>query len=319
MANAGPRQAAPYVLVTAARDEAKYIERTIESVVAQTMRPLKWVIVSDGSSDGTDNIVAAHAAQHDWIELVSTPHRVGRHFAGKAQAFNLGTARLKRLAYDFIGNLDADVSFDSNYFELLLDKLAEDPVLGVVGTCFKDRTLKYDYRFVSIGHVSGPCQLFRRRCFEEIGGYMPSKLGGVDHIAVITARMKGWRTRTFTDTCFYHNRPMGSCEHGVLAARFRTGTVDYALGSHPLWEVCRTAYQATKPPYVAGALMLFAGFVSAGIRRIERQVSDEFVSFHRNEQMQRLRMFLTRGDVPASDDRRAELGVNRQFQTHKAR
>src|SRR5262245_22026913 len=156
MAHANRRQASGYVLVTAARDEAKYIERTIESVVAQTVLPLKWVIVSDGSSDGTDNIVAAHAAQTPWIELVSMPRRDKRHFAGKAQAFNAGYARVTGLAYEFIANLDADVSFDANFMEFVLDRLGEDAGLGVVGTCFKDRSLSYDYRFVSIEHVSGP-------------------------------------------------------------------------------------------------------------------------------------------------------------------
>src|SRR5262249_36888480 len=154
----------------------------------------KWVIVDDGSTDGTDEIVRRYARNHPWIELLTMPARRERHFAGKAYAFNTGLARVESLDYRVVGNLDADVSFDAGYFAFVLARLAEDPLLGVVGTAFKDRSLHYDYRFVSIDHVAGPLQVFRRKCLEDIGGYVASKSGGVDHIAVITARMKGWKT-----------------------------------------------------------------------------------------------------------------------------
>jgi hypothetical protein len=136
--------------------------------------------------------------------------------------------------------------------------------------------------------------LFRRRCFEDIGGYVPVKRGGVDHIAIITARMKGWKTRTFTEKVCLHHRSIGSAEHAVLTARFRDGVSDYALGSHPVWELFRTAYQMTARPWVAGGLMLMSGYVWAAIRRIERPVTPELVHFRRREQMHRLKKFLTR-------------------------
>src|SRR5713226_4266269 len=104
-----------YVLVTPARNEAAFIEQTIEAVVGQTIRPAKWVIVSDGSTDGTDEIVKGYAAKHNWIELVRMPERRERHFAGKVGAFNAGYARVRDLDYDVIGNLDADISFDEEY------------------------------------------------------------------------------------------------------------------------------------------------------------------------------------------------------------
>lgn len=194
-----------YVLITPARNEAQFIELTLKSVVSQTVRPLRWIIVSDGSTDGTDEIVNRYAADNPWIELLRMPERRERHFAGKVHAFNAGYARLKDLPYGFIGSIDADISFDQDYFSFLLGKLAEDSDLGLVGTPFKDDSM-YDYRFVSIEHVSGACQLFRRECFEEIGGYVPMKSGGIDHVAVITARMKGWKTRTFTDKICLHHR-----------------------------------------------------------------------------------------------------------------
>src|SRR5271157_3606003 len=105
-----------YVLITAARDEAEFIERTIRSVVSQAVRPLKWVIVSDGSTDGTDDIVSKYAAEYPWIELVRMPERRDRHFAGKVHAFNAGYGRVTDLEYGVIGNLDGDVSFDDEEF-----------------------------------------------------------------------------------------------------------------------------------------------------------------------------------------------------------
>src|ERR1035441_7778521 len=101
-----------YVLITPARNEADFVELTLKSVVSQTVRPLKWVIVSDGSTDGMDEIVSRYAAEQPWIELVRMPERRERHFAGKVNAFNAGYARVKDLSYAIIGNLDADVSFD---------------------------------------------------------------------------------------------------------------------------------------------------------------------------------------------------------------
>jgi len=283
-----------YVLITPARNEAEFIELTIKSVVAQTLRPIKWVIVSDGSTDGTDDIVRKYAAEHSWIELVRAPERDERHFAGKVSAFNLGYAKMKALEYDAIGSLDGDISFDEQYFSFLLRKLAEDATLGLVGTPFKEGSdAVYDYRFVSIEHVSGACQLFRRECFEQIGGYLPARGGGVDHIAVITARMKGWKTRTFVEKVSRHHREMGRAQHGKLAARFRTGALDYALGGHPVWEFFRTLYQMTKSPLLTGGLALGAGYLWGLVRRAERPVSPELVAFRRREQMRRLRIFLT--------------------------
>lgn len=290
-----------YVVVTPARNEARSIELTIKSVVEQTVRPLKWVIVSDGSTDGTDEIVSRYAAEHQWIELVRMPERRERHFAGKVYAFRAGYEKLKGIDYDVIASLDGDISFDEGYFSFLLQKLVEDPALGLVGTPFKEKgsSQVYDYRFVSIEHVSGACQVFRRQCFEQVGGYTPIKGGGVDHIMVVTARMKGWKTRTFTDKTCLHHREMGTAQHGLLMARFKSGTKDYAFGNHPAWEVFRTFYQMTKRPWIIGGLALLSGYTWAAVRRLERPVSSELVSFTRREQMQRLKRFLRANRRPA--------------------
>jgi glycosyltransferase involved in cell wall biosynthesis len=281
-----------YVAVSPARNEAAFIELTLKSMAAQTVKPLKWVIVSDGSTDGTDDLVRRYAAQHPWIELVRMPERRERHFAGKVHAFNAGFARVKDLSWDALVSMDADISFEPEYFAFLLGRLAADARLGIVGSPFKEGASMYDYRFVSIEHVSGACQVFRRQCFEDIGGYVPSKRGGVDHIAVLTARMKGWKTRTFTEIVCLHHRRMGTAERSPFKAKFKTGTLDYALGAHPVWEVFRVPYQMTRKPYVLGALMLVSGYIWAAVTRIERPIGPDLVAFRRREQMQRLRKFL---------------------------
>lgn len=281
-----------YVLITPARNEAQFIELTVRSVVAQTVRPARWIIVSDGSTDGTDEIVRKYAAENSWIELIRMPERSERDFAAKVHAFNAGYARLEHLDYDVIVSLDADISFGENYFSYLLGKLAEDQALGLVGTPFKEESNQpYDYRFVNIEHVSGACQVFRRRCFEDVGGYVPVKGGCIDHIAVVLARMKGWKTRTFTDEICFHHRAMGTARQGLLMARFSNGRKDYSIGNHPVWELFRSVYQMTKRPYVIGGLMLMSGYVRALVQREPRPVPGELVAFVRQEQMRRLSRF----------------------------
>lgn len=285
-----------YVAITPARNEAAYIELTIKSFLAQSVRPLRWIIVSDGSTDGTDDIVRKYSVLHPWIELLRMPERKERHFAGKVQAFNAGYARARLLAYDAIASVDADISFAPDYFAFLLGKLAEDPRLGLVGTPFEDGPKQvYDYRFVSIEHVSGACQLFRRECFEDIDGYVPVKGGGIDYIAVTKARMRGWKTRTFIDKLCYHHRQMGTAQESGFRARMKLGVKDYILGNHPLWQLLRTIYQMTKRPALVGGLGLFSGYMWAWLSRTEKAVSGEMQTFIRQEQMQRLKRFLIGG------------------------
>jgi biofilm PGA synthesis N-glycosyltransferase PgaC len=281
-----------YVLITPARNEAQFIERTLKSMVGQTLRPVKWIIVSDGSTDGTDEIVRKYTAEHPWLELVRTPERRERHFAGKVHAFNTGWARVADLDFDVIGNLDGDVSFEAEHFQFLVGKFKEDPQLGVAGAPFREGTHRYDYRFTNIENVWGGCQLFRRKCFEDIGGYVPVQGGGIDHIAVVSARMKGWKTRTFTEKVCLHHREMGTAQHGALSARFRTGAKDYSVGNHPVWELFRMLYQMRQTPLVIGGLALGSGYTWSMVRRAKKPVSSDLVAFTRREQMQRLRRFL---------------------------
>ena len=283
-----------YVLITPARNEADFIELTLKSVIAQTFLPLRWVIVSDGSTDGTDEIVKRYSADRPWIELLRMPERTERHFAGKVFAFRAGYERVRDLIPDVIGNLDADVSLDPDHFEYLLTRCSEDSQLGVFGAPFREGSYQYNYRFSNIENVWGGCQLFRWECYSDIGGYVALKGGCIDHVAVVTARMKGWKTRTFTGKVCIHHRIMGTAQQGAVKARFRMGAKDYSVGNHPVWELSRMLYQMTNPPLLIGGLALAAGYLWSWIRRVEVPVSRELVAFSRHEQLRRLRHVFTR-------------------------
>lgn len=284
-----------YVLITPARNEEAFIEQTIASVVEQTMLPLKWVIVSDGSTDRTDDIVKKHAAMHEWMELVRMPERRERHFAGKVHAFNAGYDKVRNLQFRIVGSLDADISLDREYFEFLLRKFNIDPNLGVAGTPFREGAVQYDYRFSRKEHVSGACQLFRRECFESIGGYIPIKAGAIDLVAVVTARMRGWKTETFTEKFCIHHRRMGTAKAHVLVAAFKSGYGDYRMGVHPVWQLFRSVYQMTRTPIFLGGLMLALGYLSATLVHANKPVSEEFVIFRRREQMRWLSGYCKKG------------------------
>jgi glycosyltransferase involved in cell wall biosynthesis len=283
-----------YVLITPARNEAAYIELTLKSVVSQSVRPVKWVIVNDGSTDGTDDIVRKYTANNSWIELVQMPERRERNFAGKAIAVSAGQKQLGGLQYDVIGNLDADVSFEPDYFAFLMDRFAENPKLGVGGTAFREGNLSYNYEFVGIEHVSGMCQLFRRECFEDIGGYAAIRSGGIDLIAVLSARAKGWDTRTFIEKSFVHHRSQGGALHTGLRERIHMGRKDYLLGNHPLWEIFRSVYQMAHKPFLIGGLLVLASYVWNSIRGVERTIPPELMAIRRGDQMKRLKLAMQR-------------------------
>ncbi len=284
-----------YVLISPSRNEARLIENTLKSVVAQTVLPLKWVVVNDGSIDATAEIVRKYAERYSWIEVVDRPVRKERHFAAKVQAFNSGLERVKHLPYDIIGNLDADVSLDPDHFEFLLSKFSQDDRLGVAGTVFTepDGYNSATDSFEGQTYVSGQCQIFRRQCFDEIGGYVPSKAGGIDWMAVTTARMIGWNTRSFREKSFFHHRVLGTAERGIVASNYAYGKKDYILGGHPLWQIFRCLYRSAKRPYVVGGGALLAGYTAAFLSRMERPVSFELMHFHRAEQMRKLKAILS--------------------------
>lgn len=278
-----------YVLITPARNEGKFIEGTIKSVVSQTIAPRKWVIVNDGSTDDTAEIVRWYADRYSWIELrESNIDHTGRVYSAKAQAVNAAYESLKDMDFDIVANLDADVSFDPDYFEFISDKLLQHPEIGVIGT----PQLQPNYDPVTDGFfnekdVFGACQIFRRECFEQIGGYLPL-WGGVDWAAVRMARMCGWTTRIFLEKPFRHNRIMGATETNRLVARFKYGVKDYYLGNHPVWQLFRITFQLTRKPYVVGGAFLLLGYSWGFVSRMRRDIPEDLLRFHRSEEMERL-------------------------------
>jgi poly-beta-1,6-N-acetyl-D-glucosamine synthase len=285
------RQGGLYVLVTAAYNEGKLIESTICSVISQHCRPAKWVIVSDGSTDDTDAIVARYAADHPFIEL----HRLTvdhlRNFAAQAHAINAGIAQLAANDFDFIGNLDADITMAPSYFEQLLQKFREDPKLGLGGGLVHEKCTDGVFRSRrdnSVTSVAHAVQLFRRACFEAIGGtYMPLPYGGPDTYAEVTARMKGWRVASFPDLEVLHHRVTGSAG-GLLRGCFRQGRMDHSLGTLPLFEILKVLRRVNTNPYLIGSAARLAGFMYSYYRIDKRPVSDEFVGYFRQEQGSRL-------------------------------
>ena len=262
-------------------------------MVAQTLLPERRIIVDDGSSHRTPEVVRRYVRQYLWIDLAQLPQHRGRSFASKVHAFNAGLERLQgSLEFVLIGNLDADLSFDPEYLEFLIGKFAEDPRLGVAGTPFTEDG-GYDTArdsFEGENHVAGGCQFFRRQCFEDVGGYIPNPLGGIDWIAVTTARMKGWRTRSFPQKRFHHRRTLGTAGRSRVAANFLYGERDYYLGGSPVWQLSRVAYRGTKRSIDGLALLL--DYCWASIRRAERPVSRGLIRFHCGEQLRKLSAIL---------------------------
>jgi glycosyltransferase involved in cell wall biosynthesis len=280
-----------YLLITAARNEERFIEGTLRSVTSQTWLPEQWLIMDDGSTDRTAEIVRRYSASYPWIQLVTRPERRERSFAGKAQAVNAALERIGTEKPDVVGNLDADITFEPDYMSYLMEKFAEDPHLGVAGTPFKQDG-GYDSTkdsFEGENYVAGPCQLFRYDCFTDIGGYVANRAGGVDWIAVMTARMRGWKVRSFPGKRYHHHRSMGTAERSELAALFSYGEKDYYLGGSPVWQLFRVAYRMTKTPRVLGGLALLFGYSWAALRRVNRPISAELMRFHRADQMRKLK------------------------------
>jgi glycosyltransferase involved in cell wall biosynthesis len=279
-----------YVLVTAARNEAQFIGATLDSVVSQTVRPSAWVIVSDGSTDATDDIVSDYAARYPFITLTRVMRADDRNFGAKVNAVRVGFAKAKATHFDLIGNLDADVSFEPTYFERLLDRFRHEPRLGIAGGWIHEE-IRGHFRprpFNRVESVPHAVQLLRRQCYEDIGDYLPLEYGGEDTYAVVNARMHEWRTVAFDDLPVRHHRRTSSVG-GVLKGCFRRGLVDHALGYDPLYAVAAYSRRLRARPYLLGAALQFSGYAYGSVRGRSRVVPPAFVGFLRSEQHARLR------------------------------
>lgn len=278
-----------YVLLTAAYNEEDYIEETIRSVISQLVRPSLWVIVSDGSTDRTDEIVQQYEMTHSFIRLVRRERDHCRGFASKVFALRAGLQMFTLEATQFIGHLDADVSLPPLYFRDLIAKFREDRHLGIAGGwCFeKTRCGLWQPRAgSSTRSIPGGVQMFRRECYGDIGELLPIEYGGEDWYAEIRARMCGWRVRSFSELQVYHLRAPGT-RGSLLRYCYHDGLADFALGSHPIFEFAKVARRIVSRPYLVGALARMLGFLVAHISG-KRLVPLECITFLRKEQLGRL-------------------------------
>jgi glycosyltransferase involved in cell wall biosynthesis len=253
-----------------------------------------WIIVSDGSTDGTDEIVSRYAAQHDFIKLVRREAKnEGLDFSSKVLAIYEGYEQLKKADYDFLGILDGDVSFGPDYYENILIKFQENKNLGIAGGIILDQYNDHCIRRSPnhTNYVSGCIQLFRRKCYEEIGGLFPIKEGGEDTIAAITAQMKGWIVEAFEELEVYHHKH-SKARRGKLKEAFRAGRMFYALGSHPLFEILKSIKSITAQPYLLFAMTRMCGYLLPFVKKQRRPVTEEFILFLRKEQLSKLKLTL---------------------------
>jgi glycosyltransferase involved in cell wall biosynthesis len=285
----GLKQHSRYVLLTAAYNEESTIEKTIQSVLSQTQLPERWVIVSDGSVDRTDEIVQGYAEKHDFLRLLRLTRAPGRSFGSKVKALRAGSELIQTNTFDFIGNLDADISVAPSYFEDLLAYFDQRPRLGLAaGFIHEEVDGKFTSRRVnrtySVGHQA---QLVRRECYEAIGGYAVLEYGGEDWHAETAARMNGWEVEAFPELEILHHRHAGGAEN-LLRYKFREGRMDHSLGSGLLFEILKCLVRLREKPRVAGSVARFSGFIWSYLCRDKRPVSDEFVAFLRGQERERV-------------------------------
>ncbi|MCC6235368.1 MAG: glycosyltransferase family 2 protein [Verrucomicrobiales bacterium] len=299
MSNPSPRFA-PYVLVTPAKNEEALIPHTLDSVIRQTVRPAQWVIVSDGSTDRTDELVRAAAAANPWITLVCLPPRAGRNFAAVVHATERGLQALTVAHHEFIGLLDSDVRFDPDYFERVLETFASQPRLGLAGGRVVDVGHPKDRIPRNVEDIPGATQFFRRACFEALGGLVAIPEGGWDALTCARARMCGYETRLLTHLVMDHLKPRNVSEGGVLRRHWHMGARDCALGYHPLFEALKCVDRLRESPPVLGAMARGLGFLWASARHGCRHVPEPLKRFVRQEQLRRLRLMfrLPPGPLP---------------------
>lgn len=279
-----------YVLITPAHNEQAFLEKTIESVVSQTVRPLLWVVVNDASTDATREIVERHARQHDFIRLVNVERAPGRHFGNKVHAFNRGLEEVRGLPFEFVGNLDADISFGPRYVESILAELEQDPKLGIAGGMVHSLLgEEFVSQEVALDSVAGAVQLFRRACFEQVGGYLPLPLGGIDTAAEVTARMHGWKVRTLPEQSVLEHRRTGSATSRPLSTRIKEGRRMQSLGYGLLFFLLRSAYRSLESPVLVGSAAAVFGFIGGRLRGDPVVLSPEATRFLRAEQMRKLK------------------------------
>jgi len=276
-----------YVIITPARDEEKYIEATIECVCRQTILPEEWVIVDDGSTDRTGEILDRVAAQLPWMRVI---HRGNRGFrkpgGGVMEAFYEGYNSLQRNDWDFILKLDGDLSFAPEYFEKCFEYFRRDPNLGIGGgEIYHNISGKLKLEKTPKFHVRGATKLYRKACWEAIGGLWPAT--GWDTIDEVKANKLGWKTCAFADLHLLHYRFTGS-EGGLLQDKVKHGMVCYISRYHPLFVVSSCFYRIIQKPYIIGAVAVLYGYLKAHLIRPPRVEDPSYIAYIHGQQLRRL-------------------------------
>ena len=276
-----------YAIITPVRDEEQYIEDTIKSVCSQTVRPTEWVIVNDGSSDRTGEVIDRYASEYPWMHTV---HRENRGFrksgGGVMEAFYEGYKILQCKDWDFLVKLDADLTFDVDYFEKCFQHFRLDSELGIGGGEIRHQIEgrlipEKNPRF----HVRGATKIYRRACWEAIGGLWPAS--GWDTIDEVKANMKGWKTYTFTDLGLFHHRLTGA-EEGLIRDRVKHGVACYVSGYHPLFVAASCMRRLTQKPLVIGSFAIMYGFLKSYVTRPLRLKDRSYFAYIRGQQLRRL-------------------------------
>ena len=271
-----------YVLVSPVKDEALFVEKTIESVLRQTIKPLRWIIVDDGSRDKTPEILAQHASRADWISVLRLETPAQRWSADtEIRPFLAGYELVKNEDFDFIVKLDCDLEFGSDYFEQLLERFARDPQLGIASGAYSEKKKKKWHRIKMPGyHAAGCSKMVRIACFRDIGGFVQSR--GWDTLDQIRAQMCGWKTRHFTDLTLFHLKAEGS-SMGFLKTSVKSGEVYYKTGGGWFFFGLKFAHRLIAgEPIVLGAFGMLFGVFKSWFKGMPRLVSASEANFYRN-------------------------------------
>jgi glycosyltransferase involved in cell wall biosynthesis len=277
-----------YVIVTPVRDEAKHIEKAIKSVISQTILPAEWIIVDDGSSDATPEILERHASRYPWMTVIKRRDRGFRKPGGGVmEAFYAGYRELKTAEWSFIVKLDGDLSFESDYFERCFDLFSKDPRLGIGGGevyCERDGALTLEGKH-PLFHVRGATKIYRRECWEDIGGLF--SVTGWDTLDEVKGNMLKWNTRTFSELRVIHHRHAGAAD-GTWVNLVKNGRANYISGYHPLFMAVKCLKRLFEKPYLVGSIALMHGFLSGYYMRVQRVDDAPLIEYLRRQQVERL-------------------------------
>lgn len=276
-----------YVIITPIRDEERFIEATIASIKAQTVQPAQWVIVNDGSTDRTGEIIDRYAAQLPWIRVI---HRANRGFrksgGGVMEAFYDGYHALNCDGWDFIVKLDGDLTLPTDYFERCFAHFERDPKLGIGGgEIYHDlegvKKLEATPKF----HVRGATKIYRRECWEAIDGLW--RAPGWDTIDEVKANMLGWTTYSFNELRIDHHRFTGTAE-SLWRDKIKRGVACYVSGYHPLFVAASCISNLIRRPYVAGSAAIAYGFLKGYFDSTPRVSDKQLIKYLRAQQLRRL-------------------------------